>query len=80
VRVTDVVGSINPLFGTRDSLGNLINDPFPTATPSGGFDLNGVGVLHAVPEPESCLMAISACLWGFALLRRRPCSRRAQAD
>ncbi len=39
VRITDVVGSINPQYGTRDSLGNLINDPFPTNFNTGGFDL-----------------------------------------
>ena len=54
VRITDVVGSIDPRYGTRDSLGNLINDPFPTPFASGGFDLNGVGVIHmaSVPEPS----------------------------
>lgn len=57
VRITDVVGSIDPRFGTRDSLGDLINDPFTTPFASGGFDLNGVGVINmapsAVPEPTS---------------------------
>ena len=33
VRVTDVVGSINPAFGTVDSQGNLINDPWYTTPP-----------------------------------------------
>ena len=35
VRITDVVGSIDPWYGTRDSLGNLINDPFKTPFASG---------------------------------------------
>jgi Domain of unknown function (DUF4465)/PEP-CTERM motif len=56
VKVTDVVGSINPLYGTLDSKGNLINDPFPTAFGSGGFDLDAVAVLNdtaSVPEPST---------------------------
>ncbi len=31
VKITDVVGSIDPLYGTRDSLGNLINGPVQDA-------------------------------------------------
>ncbi|HRP60966.1 MAG TPA: T9SS type A sorting domain-containing protein, partial [Vicingus sp.] len=46
VRVIDVVGSINPLFGTYDSQNNIINDPYPTPFSSGGFDLDAVGVIH----------------------------------
>jgi hypothetical protein len=48
VRVVDVVGSINPTYATYDSEGNKINDPYPTPFPSGGFDLDAVGVIHAV--------------------------------
>ncbi len=46
VRIVDVVGSIDSLFATFDSFGNMVNDPFPTAFESGGFDLDGVGVIH----------------------------------
>jgi hypothetical protein len=46
VRVTDVVGSISPDWGTIDSQGQWINDPFPTPFESCGFDLDGVGVIH----------------------------------
>lgn len=46
VRIIDVVGSLNPTFGTTDSQNNKINDPFPTPFPSGGFDLDAVGVIH----------------------------------
>ncbi|MCC7333330.1 MAG: T9SS type A sorting domain-containing protein [Flavobacteriales bacterium] len=46
VRVIDVVGSINPLFGTFDSQNNIINDPFPTPFATCGFDLDAVGVIH----------------------------------
>src|SRR3989338_1482760 len=46
VRLVDVVGSIDPNWGTLDGLGNIINDPFSTPFESGGFDLDAVGVLH----------------------------------
>lgn len=46
VRIIDVVGSINDLYATKDSYGNKINDPWPTAFPSGGFDLDAIGVIH----------------------------------
>jgi hypothetical protein len=61
VRITDVVGSIDPQYGTRDSLGNLINDPWPTPFASSGFDLNGVGVINmaSVPEPSSLVLCLS---------------------
>lgn len=49
VRLVDVVGSIDPLYGTTDFLGNIINDPYPTVFESGGFDLDAVAVLHATP-------------------------------
>ena len=46
VRVIDVVGSIDPQYGTYDAFGHIINDPFPTITHSAGFDLDGVAVLN----------------------------------
>lgn len=49
VRVVDVVGSIDPAFGSQDSLGNLINDPYPTNFDSGGFDLDAVGAFSVLP-------------------------------
>ncbi len=63
VRIIDVVGSIDPRYGTRDSQGNLINDPFKTPFASGGFDLNGVGVINtaanvAAPEPATFACAV----------------------
>ncbi len=46
IRIVDVVGSINPDYGSRDAFGRIINDPFPTPFISSGFDLDAVGVIH----------------------------------
>lgn len=46
VRIVDVVGSLDPQYGSTDSQGNLVNDPYPTNSYSGGFDLDGIGVLN----------------------------------
>lgn len=46
VRIVDVVGSIEDDYANFDSRGNKVNDPFPTEFPSGGFDLDAVGVIH----------------------------------
>jgi len=48
VKVIDVVGSINPAYARYDSEGRIINDPYPTPFPTGGFDLSGVGVINSV--------------------------------
>ena len=49
VKLIDVIGSIDPHFGSVDSHGTLINDLFPTEFPSGGFDLDAVGVINQGP-------------------------------
>lgn len=46
IKIIDVVGSISRIWGSLDSKGNLINDPWPTAFPSSGFDLDAIGVIH----------------------------------
>lgn len=46
VRVRDVVGSVSNLYATRDAFNNKINDPWPSPFPSGGFDLDAIGVIH----------------------------------
>lgn len=66
VRFVDVVGD-----GTfLDTSGDAIYDPCPT-TGSAGFDLDAVGVIHAVPEPGTLtLLAILALGW-MGVFRRR---------
>jgi hypothetical protein len=46
VKIIDVIGCIQDEYATYDSQGNKINDPWPTPFPSGGFDLDAVGVIH----------------------------------
>lgn len=46
VRVVDVIGTIDSNFCTRDSRSIKVNDPYPTAFESGGFDLDAVGVIY----------------------------------
>lgn len=48
VRLIDVIGTVNDLYASHDSQGNKINDLYPTNFESGGFDLDGVAVLHQV--------------------------------
>ncbi|PZF71090.1 T9SS type A sorting domain-containing protein [Taibaiella soli] len=45
VRLVDVIGSIGAL-GTVDMNNHKINDPYPTPFPTGGFDLDAVGVIN----------------------------------
>ncbi len=46
IKITDVVGTIDSNYASFDSQGNIINDPYPTAFASGGFDLNAVGAIN----------------------------------
>ena len=46
IRLVDVVGCVEPRYATRDSRGHIINDPYPTAFHSSGFDLDGVAVMN----------------------------------
>ncbi len=46
VRLIDAVGQISGPYGTTDQNGHFVNDPFPTPFPSGGFDLDAVGVMY----------------------------------
>ena len=58
LKIIDVIGSVGPLVGTVDSQGNMINDPFPTAFESGGFDLDAVAVIHSATESLNELTGI----------------------
>lgn len=49
VRVVDAVGKISGNHVQSDSNGHPINDPYPTAFPSCGFDLDAIGVIHQQP-------------------------------
>ena len=46
IRIIDVVGSVDPLWGSTDQYGQMINDPFPTPFASSGFDLDAVAVMN----------------------------------
>jgi len=46
VKIIDIIGSIDDDYASYDVLGNKINDPFPTCFPTGGFDLDAVGVIN----------------------------------
>lgn len=46
IRLIDVCGSIDPQLGSRGADSVLINDPYPTAFPSGGFDLDAVAAVR----------------------------------
>lgn len=72
VRILDVVGSIDPAYATFDSQGHNVNDLWPTAFASGGFDLDAVGVLNQVPEPSSLVLATAGLVVGIgaAICRR----------
>lgn len=48
VRVVDVIGSINDNYASYDKNNHKVNDPWPTAFASGGFDLDAVGVIHDI--------------------------------
>lgn len=52
VRIIDVVGSIDSAVGSKDSMGNLVNDPFPTNFGSSGFDLDAVGVINQLTSMD----------------------------
>lgn len=53
VRIVDVIGSVNASYASRDGYGNKVNDPWPTDFPSGGFDLDAVGVIHRLMSTGS---------------------------
>lgn len=46
VKIIDVIGTIDPGHGSFDSQGTIINEPYPSAFASGGFDLDAVAVIN----------------------------------
>lgn len=46
IKIVDAVGTIDPLYATRDSYNNIVNEPWPTPFPQGGFDLDAIGVIY----------------------------------
>jgi hypothetical protein len=46
IRVTDITGAVTGLHASHDVNGAAINDPFPTSFPTGGFDLDAIGIVH----------------------------------
>jgi hypothetical protein len=66
VRIVDIIGDGTYL----DSNGNSIYDPYPT-TGSGGFDLEAVGVINAVPEPGTLALLGFAAIFAVAFLAWR---------
>jgi hypothetical protein len=46
VKIIDVIGTIDLVESSKDSLGNPINDPYATPFASSGFDLDAVGVIN----------------------------------
>jgi len=77
VRLVDVVGSINPLYGTTDRNGHLINEPYPTAFTSCGFDLSGVAILNGwIPNNINDHSATNGTLTAYP----NPCSNTLFVD
>lgn len=46
IRIVDAIGTLNSNHAQRDSQGRKVNDQYPTPFPSGGFDLDAVGVVY----------------------------------
>jgi len=53
VKIIDVVGSIQEDYASYDYRGHIINDPWPTPFPSGGFDLDALGVIHQATDIQN---------------------------
>ncbi len=72
VRLIDVVGD----GSTLDDDDFAVYDPYPTPFPTGGFDLDGIGVRH-VPEPSLGLGFGLGLIGLLGLARRRGARLRA---
>lgn len=47
IRIVDVIGTLNGSYASYDSDGRKVNDPYPTAFGSGGFDLDAVALIDS---------------------------------
>lgn len=56
IRIVDAIGSIGG-NGARDKDGRRINDPYTTAIPSGGFDLDAVAAMYLKPTSVRSIVA-----------------------
>ena len=63
VRVRDVIGCIIDSVGSRDIHGRIINDPWPTVFPAGGFDLDAVGVINGVRLTAGSRLKEALCVY-----------------
>ncbi len=63
VRIVDVVGSINDSFARIDTAGHKVNDPWPTPFPSGGFDLDAIGLIHTTATTDHTLPELQISLF-----------------
>lgn len=90
VRIRDVIGNISGTvadgtatqdsaaayhyFGLSYSQNHLVNDPWLTDFPAGGFDLDAVAVLNTIPEPGAAWLFIGAlACWAGQRQRGRSC-------
>jgi hypothetical protein len=71
VRVVDVIGD----GSTTDHVGAPVYDPHTTPYPSGGPDLEAIGVLHVPEAPFGALLGAGALLATTLARRRRPACR-----
>ncbi|MCF8295800.1 MAG: hypothetical protein K9I34_07015 [Bacteroidales bacterium] len=53
IRLIDVIGSIDSVYASYDASGNMVNDPWPTAFESSGFDLDALAILGEYNRAES---------------------------
>ncbi|MBQ4377153.1 MAG: T9SS type A sorting domain-containing protein [Bacteroidales bacterium] len=60
IRIVDVVGSIDPRYGTLDAFGNIVNDPYPTNNYASGFDLDGVGAINVRASQSEGIASVEA--------------------
>lgn len=48
VRIRDIIGTIQLAYAQHDASHHIINDPYPTPFPTGGFDLDALGIIHTL--------------------------------